>query len=398
MTSPQPGFTKVNLKEFLLWDIRELAPEIQEEIWPPGLQLVELDALVKRIRPNAFSVSPVNVVRPSLLDTRTGAISRVLSKPTDIYFDWETDGIRDNDLMLCANGAIFITDRIRNVLFSAEFIALRPATEEISNWLWAILNSTAGKKLLSHTFRSDPISLRRDIQEIVGSLLAMQVPRLESFSFANIEGIRATIANQNHDLSNFENVKTSWTRKVNLGEANDWYFLARVHNLKSWSGNYSLKDLAEVISGRHHPHVGNFNEEDMLPLVNIKFVNRQNLDDLDYVSPVSAGSVGLPGDLLLASIQDRTYFFPLTFKCVLGQGVIALRPISTQSTTHTILEIFQSRMVKDQIKYFQSKGMMGMLTAKDVASIRIPIPPVLASTNRYSTAPLSAELDNLLWN
>ena len=398
MSASRSSVIKLDLNKITVWDMRQLIPHEQKVYWSEDLNLVEMSQIAKRIRPNAFSPEPLATVRPSAVDRRSGAISQISDSSRDIFFDWEDDGVRNNDLLIFSDGALFLSEKLKNVLFSSEFIALRPESKNEALLLWSIFNSTVGKLLLKQIFQRDQPSRPLEIQDIVSALLGSKVPSLSNFPSISFEKLDDLVASQSHELSVFEDKRRSWFRKKSLNEAVDWFYLMTVDDLTSWMNERPITDLLdEIILGRHRQLDEQNVTGELVPLVKIKFVNRQVLDDLDYVFPNSRDLFGLPGDLLLASIAGKTFLYPLAFKCVLGQGVLALRPRHTTGLDE-LLQVLQSKTVVDQIRYFQSKGTLGNLSRKDLELVRIPSKIVVTESEVKNLAPLSIQMDAVLWN
>jgi hypothetical protein len=389
---------RLDLKKVAVWDVRQLNPQIQKAYWSEDVELVEISRIAKRIRPNAFSPESLATVRPSALDGRSGAISQISDSSRDVFFDWEEDGVRSVDILIFSNGALYLSEKLRNVLFSSEFIALRLESKVEAQLLWSILNSSLGRLMLKDIFQRDQLFRPLDIQEVVSSLLDSKVPSLDKFASISFEKLIHIIESQRHELSVFEDKRRSWFQKVSLNDAKDWFYLMTVNDLTSWKNERPIIDLLdEIVLGRHRQRDEEEIEGDLFPLVNLKFVNRQVLDDLDYVYPNSRDALGLPGDLLMASISGKTFLYPLTFKCILAQGVLALRPKQTTGLDE-LLQVLQSKTVVDQISYFQSKGTLGNLTRKDLELVRIPSETNATGEVNNDLSPLSIQIDTLLWS
>jgi hypothetical protein len=388
---------RLDLKKVAIWDVRLLSPRTEKAYWSDDVELVAISNIAKRIRPNAYSPESLATVRPSAVDGRSGAISQISESSRDVFFDWAEDGVRSGDLLIFSNGALYLTEKLRDVLFSSEFIALRLESKEEAQILWAILNSSLGRVMLTEIFQRDQLFSQLDFQEVVASLLDSEVPCFDKFAPINLEKLIHMIENQRHELSFFEDKRRSWFQKVSLNEAKDWFYLMTVNDLTSWKNERPIVDLLdEIVLGRHRQRDEQDIEGDLFPLVNIKFVNRQVLDDLDYVYLNSRDALGLPGDLLIASISGKTFFYSLTFKCVLAQGVLALRPKQTTGLDE-LLQVLHSKTVVDQISYFQSKGTLGNLTRKDLELVRIPS-KTTATGAVNDISPLSIQIDILLWS
>lgn len=389
---------RLDLKKVAVWDVRQLNPRTQTAYWSEDVELVEISKIAKRIRPNAYSPESLATVRPSAVDGRSGAISKISDSSRDVFFDWEEDGVRSGDLLIFPNGALYISEKLRNVLFSSEFIALRLESKDEAQLLWSILNSSLGRLMLKDIFQRDQLFRPLDIQEVVSSLLDSKVPSPDKLAPISFEKLIHIIESQRHELSVFEDKRRSWFQKVSLNDAKDWFYLMTVNDLTSWKNERPIIDLLdEIVLGRHRQRDEQDIDGDLLPLVNIKFVNRQVLDDLDYVYPNSRDALGLPGDLLMASISGKTFLYPLTFKCILAQGVLALRPKQTTGLDE-LLQVLQSKMVVDQISYFQSKGTLGNLTRKDLELVRIPSETTATGQVMNDLSPLSIQIDTLLWS
>jgi len=398
MSTSSSTIIRIDLKKVTVWDVRHLNPRTQKTYWSEDFELVEISKVAKRIRPNAYSPESLATVRPSAIDVRSGVISQISDSSRNIFFDWEDDGVRIDDLLIFPNGALFLTEKLRNVLFSSEFITLRLESKEEAIFLWSILNSSTGRLMLKEIFQRDQLARPLEIQEIVSDLLKSKIPSFSKIALIDFEKLIQIIENQKHELSVFEDKRRSWSKKTSLSAAADWFYLMSVNDFTSWRNERPIIDLLdEIVLGRHRQRNEQDIEGDLVPLVNIKFVNRQVLDDLDYVFPNSRDALGLPGDLLMASISGKTFLYPLTFKCILGQGVLALRPKQTTGLDE-LLQVLHSKTVADQIRYFQSKGTLGNLTRKDLELVRIPSKTTATELETKDLSPLSIQIDTLLWS
>ena len=398
MSASNSSIAKLNLNRITVWDMRQLTPHKQKAFWSQDVELVEVSKIAKRIRPNAFSPEPLATVRPSAVDSSSGVISQISDSSRDIFFDWEDDGLRIDDLLVFSDGALFLSEKIENMLFSSEFIALRFDSKNEALLLWSILNSSTGRLLLKQVFQRDQLSRPLEVQDVVSVLLDSKVPSSNNFPLINFEKLEYLVESQRHESSVFEDKRRSWFKKESLKEVADWFFLIAVNDFSSWKHERPMIDLLdEIVLGRSRQiNEQNVNGE-LVPLINVKFVNRQVLDDLDCVFPNTRDGFGLPGDLLLASVGGKTFLYPLTFKCILGQGVFALRP--KQSTDlDELLQVLQSKEVVDQIIYFQSKGTLGNLSRKDLELVRIPSKTTVTESEVTNLLPLSIQMDAVLWS
>ena len=398
MSTSLSAFIRLDLKKVAIWDVRRLNPRTQKTYWSEDFELVEISKVAKRIRPNAFSPESLATVRPSAVDGRSGAISKISDSPRDVFFDWEEDGVRSGDLLIFPNGALYLTEKLKNILFSSEFITLRLDSKEESVFLWSILNSSTGRLMLKKIFQRDQLFRPIEIQEVVSDLLDSKVPSLGKIASIDFEKIMDIIESQRHELSVFEDRRRSWFQKVSLKEAKDWFYLCTVNDFSSWKNERPIIDLLdEIVLGRHHERDEQDIKGDLVPLVNIRFVNRQVLDELDHVIPNSRDVLGLPGDLLMASISGKTFLYVLGFKCVLEQGVLALRPKQTTGLDE-LLQVLQSKSVVEQIGYFQSKRNLGNITPKELELVRIPSKTTASELATKDLSPLSIQIDTLLWS
>jgi hypothetical protein len=163
---------------------------------------------------------------------------------------------------------------LKNVLFSSEFIALRPESKNEALLLWSIFNSTVGKLLLKEIFQQDRLSHPLEIQDIASALLRSKVPSQSNFPSISFETLDDLVASQSHELSVFEDKRRSWFRKKSLNEAVDWFYLMTVDDLSSWMNERPIIDLLdEIILGRHRQLDEQSVTGELVPLVNIKFVN-----------------------------------------------------------------------------------------------------------------------------
>lgn len=388
----------MNLLDVDDWSPASLSPQSQSEDWGQFLDLINIQNLCKRIRPNGFSVEPIAVIRTTSLDSRTGTLRKGSFKPENTFYDWTADGLETDDLLICSSGALLLSPELRDVLFSSDFVALRCKTQSDAALVWAFLNSTRGKALLSRVFNQSTKTHIHRRQEMVSVLMESEIPTPGTVRGDTSTALRALHRGLLHDFSSFLDKRASWFRVTRIDSADDWLFLAKVQSPKSWADGTPLAEYVQtVVAGRFIARSESSRESKLVPAINRRFMNHQLAADLVHVQDRDSLAIGLPGDILFCPLFRNTYVYPLTFRCALGPGVFALRP-RTFALASFLQSALQSQTVQEQISYLQSRSISGPIFRRDIETLRLPEQNMQAFQIQGPTEPLANRLDALLWN
>ncbi len=144
-----------------------------------------------------------------------------------------------------------------------------------------------------------------------------------------------------------------------------------------------LKDIAKVISGYAFSSSDFQNSQKQgMPVIRMSDIqnNELNLREAKRVSNYSQSIVEKvqiqQGDLLfgMSGSIEKSVLVGRSVKALLNQRVGALRPIQKNNNFHAF--IFQSDVVRNQIKDLAAGGAQLNISSSQVESIKIPIPPL----------------------
>lgn len=391
------NFRSINLQDKTDWIPSSFFSEPLAVDWIGQPDLSFIRDLAKSIKPSGFAAEAAPVIQPRSLDPYDGKISSVNTKAENIFYDWAEDGLKVGDLLVGPLGVILLTSKMINILFSSKFIALRFDSEERAIWLWAILNCSMGKAILKEVFSVDfPIVMARNRNHTHLALLDTRIPMPPPLGSDKYQELQSILDSLNHDFSISRDIRASWFSRISIQTGKDWLFLMRVQDSSHWSAHAQLLQSAEkVIAGKVLKSELSEKIENAIPVVGIRFMKQQTSSALDYTSKETHHDLGLPGDILLCSILNRLYVFPLTFNCVLGSGVFAVRPVNPDAGLR-LQRGLHSRVVQEQIRYLQSRSISGLIGRLDVEKLHIPLEEEDFAPD-LSSLPLSTRLDSILW-
>lgn len=355
--------------------------------------------MARNIKASGYAIEPVLVVTPSSLDAEKGAIRSLPSKPESTFYDWAEDGLRENDILVSIHGALLLTSNMTNILFSSRFIALRCKDHLSALWLWALLNSSVGRSILTEVLNADSqVAIERNRQRRVSVLMESEVPKAPIASDSRMLSLATIHSNLKHVLDIPKDIRTGWLKTVMLENHDDWFSLTKIKEPKQWSGLVRLSDVVnDVIPGKF---IGNKTSDFLvkpLPVIGLKFLRNPESTELEYLEEVETLRIGLPGDLILGSLYNRFYIYPLDFRCALGLDVFAISPRSLQQRQY-LQTVLRSQVVQDQVSYIQLKTVIGRLNRRDVEELRLPDLDNADPADSVIWESLSHRLDTALWS
>ena len=143
----------ISLQELNNWDVRQFAtPGPKVKHWNTGLELIPIGTLASSRLANGYSVERIGCVSPADVIAQSASIEASNKFLTQHYFDWSTEDIRVGDLLISRAGVIFVDDSMKDLVFSNNFVLLRPSGNSNGFLLWAILNTTAGRNSIIEYF------------------------------------------------------------------------------------------------------------------------------------------------------------------------------------------------------------------------------------------------------
>jgi hypothetical protein len=381
------------------WDLRQFEDKnLKNNYWPPYLSLTAIGNFASLRLANGYSVERISCIHTNEMDSSSGAVAASNKFFTQNFFDWKTKDIQSGDILISSSGALYINEPLKDLIFSNQFILLRPFSYENGLKIWAFLNSTPGINSLNDYFELER-HVDRNLADFARQFLKnFLIPNFElnKNKFVeielNIDGIR-------HDVGNLTERIYSWINLKKLKPGDDWYrAIASKGDLQSKSER-KLEDLIDlIIIGRATKGKVPDGKGIFMPYVTPKYVVQGRKSDLrqDLLN-ASFSSVSKIGDLIITSTNKRVYFYLNDIDSILGTGVLAIRP-KRGVTANQLLTLFASAEIQIELNYLISRGMKGSLSKKDMLNLNIPPNWEIESEVTRNLLPLRSQLDSILWS
>ena len=133
----------ISLHDLTNWDMRQFASPIPKiNHWNTETELVSIGALASSRLANGYSVERIGCISPADVVTQSASVEASNRYLTQHYFDWSTEDIKIGDLLISRAGAVYVDKTLQDLVFSNQFVLLRPFNLTDGFLLWAILNST----------------------------------------------------------------------------------------------------------------------------------------------------------------------------------------------------------------------------------------------------------------
>ena len=389
----------ISLQELNNWDVRQFAtPGPKVKHWNTGLELIPIGTLASSRLANGYSVERIGCVSPADVIAQSASIEASNKFLTQHYFDWSTEDIRVGDLLISRAGVIFVDDSMKDLVFSNNFVLLRPSGNSNGFLLWAILNTTAGRNSIIEYFDttgSSEGSQGFQVREFLRDFLIPEINLNENVIFS----IKSLIEKIPHNLKNVIDRPSSWVGVKRLKSGDDWF---RAINSKVSAGANSGKKLEElietVIIGKTVRNSDSDDPKIFMPFVTPRYVVHGRKADLrQELFSESNSAFATRGDLIIATSAKKAYFYVNDIDSLLGTGVAAIRP-KPGITAEKLLSIFASSMVQLDLNYLLSRGIVGQLSKSDLMNLAIPLDWEAESQQSISVLMLRAQLDALIWN
>jgi restriction endonuclease S subunit len=288
-------------------------------------------------------------------------------------------------------------ESLQDLVFSNSFILLRPSSQSDGYFLWAILNSTAGRNSLVEFFDAT--------ESFGGSHVPLSKEFLKNFLIPinklndnSINSIKTLIEQIQHNVKNSLDGPSSWVRvkKLNLGD--DWFRAINSKVSVSSNTGKKLEELIEtVVIGKKVQNADSDGPRIYMPFVTPKYVVHGRKTDLrQELFQESTSAFSKRGDLVIATSSKKAYFYINDIDSMLGTGVVAMRPKSGVMA-EKLLSIFASASVQLDLNYLLSRGIVGHLSKSDLMNLEIPIEWEAENQQVSNVRMLRAQLDALLW-
>jgi|GEM_PF-1422580 len=392
-------FNLISLQDLNNWDMRQFASPIPRvNHWNSEAELAPIGTLAGSRLANGYSVERIGCISPADVVTPSASVEASNKFLTQHYFDWATEDIKIGDLLIARAGAVYVDEALKGLVFSNQFILLRPFNQSDGLLLWAILNSTPGRNSLVEFFESiDASNISQAIlsKEFLKDFM-LPVIKLNQGPLTDIEALVKQIQNK---VSNSIDTPSSWVsiKKLNLGD--DWFraISSKVQPAEN-SGNKLEELIDTVVVGKTNRNIVNHDQRKYMPFVTPKYVVHGRKSDLrQELLNDSTSALAKNGDLIIATSAKKAYFYLNDIDSILGTGVVAIRP-KPGVTADKLLSIFASASVQLDLNYLLSRGIVGHLSKSDLMNLAIPKDWENGDQSPVNILMIRKQLDAILWS
>jgi restriction endonuclease S subunit len=388
----------ISLHDLTNWDMRQFASPIPKiNHWNTETELVSIGALASSRLANGYSVERIGCISPADVITQSASVEASNRYLTQHYFDWSTEDIKIGDLLISRAGAVYVDKTLQDLVFSSQFVLLRPLNISDGFLLWAILNSTPGKNSLVEFFYSTDSS---DLSQVVVTkdfIRDFSLPRI-NMDQNSLNSIESLVKQIQHKVTNSIDRPSSWVSVKSLNLGDDWFraISSKLQPIKN-SGNKLEELIDTVIVGKTNRNVENESKRIYMPFVTPKYVVHGRKSDLrQELLSKSTSALSKIGDLIIATSTKKAYFYLNDIDSILGTGVVAIRP-KPGVTAEKLLSIFASASVQLDLNYLLSRGIVGHLSKSDLMNLAIPLDWETGDQAPANILMLRTQLDALLW-
>jgi len=389
----------ISLQELNNWDMRQFAsPVSRVNHWNAEFELAPIGALASSRLANGYSVERIGCISPADVVTSSASIEASNKYLTQHYFDWTTEDIKVGDLLISRAGAVAVDETLQDLVFSNQFVLLRPFNQSDGLLLWAILNSTPGRNSLEEFFNSKNSTDASQVVVTREFLKDFLLPRIKAdqSSLAAIESLAKQIQ---HKVSNSIDRPASWVSLKKLNPGDDWFrAISSKAQIVMNTGNKLEELIDTVIVGKTNRVVDNDDPKIYMPFVTPKYVVHGRKSDLrQEIFSDATSALSKSGDLIIATSVKKAYFYLNDIDSILGTGVVAIRP-KPGVTADKLLSIFASSSVQLDLNYLLSRGIVGHLSKSDLMNLAIPSDWETGDKNPASILMIRNQLDSILWS
>jgi hypothetical protein len=392
-------FNLISLQDLNNWDMRQFASPIPRvNYWNAEAELAPIGTLAGSRLANGYSVERIGCISPADVLTPSASVEASNKFLTQHYFDWATEDIKIGDLLIARAGAVYVDEPLQGLVFSNQFILLRPFNQSDGLLLWAILNSTPGRNSVVEFFDSINAS---DISQafLTKEFLRDFMLPIIKVSHSLLSDIEAMIKLIQHQVCNSIDTPSSWItiKKLNLGD--DWFRAISSKVQPTEDSRNKLEELIDtVIVGKTNHNTVNDGKKIFMPFVTPKYVVHGRKSDLrQELLNDSTSALAKSGDLIIATSAKKAHFYLNDIDSILGTGVVAIRP-KPGVTSEKLLSIFASASVQLDLNYLLSRGIVGHLSKSDLMNLAVPSNWDTGDKTPINLLMIRNQLDAILWS
>ena len=372
----------VNLASLDSWDPAQiLAPDFTT-LWP-----LEADSTLADLATKVLPRETVDgtLLRPGDVDKASGVLRMREVSKRGWSFLVDDVNLRPGDLLVTPNRpVVYVTNDFQGFQFSSSFLALRPALDVDSLWLWACLNSTIGESIRrsssSGVFRTH---LRPSQIPLPSPPAGWEAVRPVLLELAN--GISASVekVDQGH----------SWWRVTTLPSEESWAPLLAAEDPSIFDVGVRLGDLADDIqAGKRLRAPDEALSESFVPVWGP--AQFKGNPATDYAS-ADSGVLANEGDVLVSGVGERGTAAEATGPCLIDQELLKVS-LHDRYQAGTVVAALNSAQGQRQRAFRTTGTVVRRLSSAALAEIRLSFERKDLQAPEQSQ-PLANVIDELIW-
>jgi hypothetical protein len=381
----------VDLRGQADWDTgRLVGPKFA---WPTEAPVVPLRSLVSTVRAGSVATAGSPVITPGGLVARTGAIRRRSTKYQGKAFTVGTRGLRLGDVIVPpspSGPAIFVDSRLDGALLSSRFTALRPVDPTLSRWIWAVLNTRAGRA------RRASLATGTTVPSVkTQDLLDMDVPLPPLAEILRLDKALASI--EAHTHLEEEPSESTWWATADLRRGYDWGIMLATPRPELLTDGEPLGSFVQAVKpSRSTRHVEVPTElPGTLPVLDVGALGGQPTRRWVAADFTSATRVDA-GDLLIARVGEYSYATVAQRPAVADPGILVLR-LRDRSRGPALAHFLNGREGRAKRRMFLMGAVIPSLRWTDLARIPIPAEALEFDGDVEPDVALADQLERVLW-
>ena len=382
MKTSEDNGVVVNLESLDTWDPAQvLAPDFTA-LWP-----LEANNTLAELTTKVLPRETVDgtLLRPGDVDKASGVLRMREVSKRGWSFLVDDVNLRPGDLLVTPDRpVVYVTSEFQGFQFSSSFLALRPALDVDSLWLWACLNSRIGESIR----RSSSSGVFRT--HLRPSQIPLPAPT------AGWEAIRPLLLELANGIStSVEKVDQghSWWRVTNLPSEGSWAPLLATEDPSIFDVGIRLGDLADDIqAGQVLKAPDEALSEPFVPVWGPAQLNGNPATD--YAS-ADSGVLANEGDVLVQRDGERGKAAEATSQCLVDRTLLKVS-LHDRYQAGAVVAALNSAQGQRQRAFRATGTVVRRLSSAALAEIR------LSFEMKYLEAPVQSQplanlIDELIW-
>lgn len=380
----------VDLCQKRTWDPgRLIAARFQ---WPIPWEHRMLDDIGQQLEPQVLVEHGTQVIAPTGLDRVYGGVRKRTTKYRGAGYLVGGDplNVQPGDVLIPAGAdlpGIIVDESLLGSTVSTGFSAYRFQNTIDAYWIWAVINSVAGRQF-RRAYLTQSLSSER------ARLGSATFPWPEDVTRASLSEAIASIEKQTHRDED-EGVETWWST-ADL-HRHSWRIALATPEPIALMDGVPLSDLAlEIKSGRAFDRkiALTAQAEGAFPVVTGSTLAGRPFTR--WLPDAPSSTLAEPGDLLIAAVGERAHAQINDHRVAIDSGVYRVR-LDEQRYARAVVSFLNGQKGFGLRKMVISGAVVPRVSRRDLEKIRIPSSVLEAPDVDNPIEPLSTQLERVLW-